>query len=44
MDDLMSAVDSVPNSAADNAFVAAVVFGLCFFLAFVVFLAPVREP
>ena len=43
MDDLVSAVDSVPNSVSDQAFLAVCIFGLSLFLALLVWLAPVRE-
>jgi hypothetical protein len=43
MDDLMSAVESVPNGAFDKPSLAFFVFGFSFFLAWVIWLAPVRK-
>ena len=41
--DAVDAVDPVANSAADRAYAALVVFGLCFVLAYVIHLLPVRK-
>jgi hypothetical protein len=43
MDDLVSAAESLPNGPSDRPLLAFVVFGLSFFLAFVIWLAPVRK-
>ena len=43
MDDLVSAVECVPNDAFDRPSLAFLVFGFSFFLAWAVWLAPVRK-
>jgi hypothetical protein len=43
MEELTTSAESIPNGALDKPFLAVVVFGLCFFLALFVFLAPVRK-
>jgi hypothetical protein len=43
MDDLMSAVERVPNDAFDRPSLAFLVFGFSFFFAWVVWLAPVGK-